>query len=559
MFPKILATLLLLASPAFAAGTGPSNLQIKGSKDGISRDVKVYMPAGYNPASGEKLPVLYYFHGYGMGTEEARAMEIPVLTEMLTSTGLMKPFIVVAPDLGTGFGLDSPQAKGEKQESFIVEDLIPQIEKKFPADPDARIAMGNSMGGYIALNLSAKHPGTFQSVVARQPMLFEKPKWMSPSEVESDVKQMRKWRNVARKGMRQLSELLPSETSFHQNNPIETLAALPAEKQPRLFVDVGDRDDFKFYEGVSALQKSLKSGQSKAVFHVRPGDDHDWQINAKGLLSAFIHLRDEKTQGAELTEFGKFLVSLDEQGKLYPTMSHLVEGRFVEGFQILAKELKERGLKLSPGDLALLKRLARHPNLQAPPEAKAMLDALEAVEFDLPQVRIQLRPTHCALESLSQIDCKKDRVLVPIPMDAGTRSAMLKAIGDSEKIQGKEAQRRALSGLPSECDQEVAPQLKKLTEDITTLQQAIEANILKRGAKMNPYLLELEPEVRFDVDYGKSANGTDTITANNIVGATVKVNGDWPANEVAISSLQSDGRRGRIEVRKWMFSMGFDF
>lgn len=72
-------------------------------------------------------------------------------------------FIIVMPEGDNGWYTDSASVSNEKYESYIIKELIPEIDKKFrtnPARKDRSIA-GLSMGGYGALKFGLKYPEMF--------------------------------------------------------------------------------------------------------------------------------------------------------------------------------------------------------------------------------------------------------------------------------------------------------------------------------------------------------------------------------------------------------------
>src|SRR5690606_19409998 len=62
-----------------------------------------------------------------------------------------------------GWYLDSPTLPESQYESYIIDELMPDVAERFPVHDSARGIMGLSMGGHGAMILSARHPGLFQS------------------------------------------------------------------------------------------------------------------------------------------------------------------------------------------------------------------------------------------------------------------------------------------------------------------------------------------------------------------------------------------------------------
>lgn len=113
-----------------------------------------------NLQAGHRYPVLYLLHG-AYGSYADWTSNTPITNEM---DG--RPFIVVMPDGGQfGWYLDSMLKPGSKYESFITQDLLADVEKRFPADTErkARAIAGLSMGGHGALSLAAKYTELYGS------------------------------------------------------------------------------------------------------------------------------------------------------------------------------------------------------------------------------------------------------------------------------------------------------------------------------------------------------------------------------------------------------------
>lgn len=77
--------------------------------------------------------------------------------------------IVVCPNGGRGWWLDSPEVPAMQNRSYVVKELVPYIDKHLPTitNPDGRIIVGSSMGGFGALHIGFHHPDVFGAIGAR--------------------------------------------------------------------------------------------------------------------------------------------------------------------------------------------------------------------------------------------------------------------------------------------------------------------------------------------------------------------------------------------------------
>lgn len=78
-------------------------------------------------------------------------------------------------DIGQGAGFyinakQAPWAEHFQMESYLIEELYPQILHEFPIHADAIGVFGHSMGGHGALTLAWKYPEKFKSVSAFAPI-----------------------------------------------------------------------------------------------------------------------------------------------------------------------------------------------------------------------------------------------------------------------------------------------------------------------------------------------------------------------------------------------------
>jgi enterochelin esterase-like enzyme len=133
------------------------NSKIVGSK----RKALIYTPPGYS--KDNKYPVLYLLHGIGGDEKEwLNGGQPEIILDNLYADKKLEPMIVVMPN---GRAMKDDRATGnvmakDKVEAFaafekdLLKDLIPFIEKKYPAlkDSEHRAIAGLSMGGGQSLN-----------------------------------------------------------------------------------------------------------------------------------------------------------------------------------------------------------------------------------------------------------------------------------------------------------------------------------------------------------------------------------------------------------------------
>jgi len=143
--------------------------------DPTRRTLPVYLPPGYDDPPERRYPVLWNLAAYTSSGPAQVAWRnhgenLPQRLDRLIATGAMRPAIVAMPDSYTSLGgnqfVDSP-ALGAYA-SWLVEELVPALDRRYRtlADPAARGVFGKSSGGFGALHLAARHPGTFAAVAS---------------------------------------------------------------------------------------------------------------------------------------------------------------------------------------------------------------------------------------------------------------------------------------------------------------------------------------------------------------------------------------------------------
>ncbi len=122
---------------------------------------RVVLPVNYNNSNEKTFyPVVYLLHGltghFDNWTNQGNAAEYAAKYN----------FIIVTPEGDNGWYTDSTTVANDKYESYIIQELIPEIEKKYRVlkDRNHRVVAGLSMGGYGAVKFGLKYPEMFSLV-----------------------------------------------------------------------------------------------------------------------------------------------------------------------------------------------------------------------------------------------------------------------------------------------------------------------------------------------------------------------------------------------------------
>jgi putative tributyrin esterase len=152
----VLLFLTLLATTARAQEDHHQTVQFKSELIGKVLPYDTLLPPDYFK-SNKRYPVLYLLHGL-FGHHD----------DWITRTNLaeyagMYDLIIVTPEGNDSWYIDSATVASDKYESYILRELIPDVDARYRTIKDrrARGVAGLSMGGYGALKYGLKHPDYF--------------------------------------------------------------------------------------------------------------------------------------------------------------------------------------------------------------------------------------------------------------------------------------------------------------------------------------------------------------------------------------------------------------
>jgi esterase/lipase superfamily enzyme len=148
--------------------------------DPTTREVRVYLPAGYNPA--RKLPLLVDlvgFTGSGLAHTNWKAFteNVPERLDRLIAEGRMGPVVAAFPDCFTRLGGNQyiNSAAMGRYEDFIVDEVVPLVERETGCGgPGRRAVFGKSSGGYGSIIHGMRRPDIWAALACHSgDMAFE--------------------------------------------------------------------------------------------------------------------------------------------------------------------------------------------------------------------------------------------------------------------------------------------------------------------------------------------------------------------------------------------------
>ena len=158
-----------------------------------TRTIRVLVPPGYEKNRKQRYPVLYLNDGqnlFQVGTSQSRSSEwgVDETVKDLLAYREIEPLIIVGIDNAGRSGRANeylpyedkylspplPNPQGAKYPSFLTDEVIPFIEKRYRvmADKENRVLGGASYGALISLYTVIKKPDIFGAVLLESPSFY---------------------------------------------------------------------------------------------------------------------------------------------------------------------------------------------------------------------------------------------------------------------------------------------------------------------------------------------------------------------------------------------------
>jgi len=156
-FLILLVCLLCAISAPAQRQPAIQTVQFQSSLVGKTLPYNVILPHDYETSRTTRYPVLYLLHGlFGHYTDWATKTNV-------ADYAAQYRIIVVMPEGNDGWYTDSASVPSDKYESYILKELIPDVQKRYRTIETryGRSIAGLSMGGYGALKFGLKSPDSF--------------------------------------------------------------------------------------------------------------------------------------------------------------------------------------------------------------------------------------------------------------------------------------------------------------------------------------------------------------------------------------------------------------
>jgi S-formylglutathione hydrolase FrmB len=228
----------------------------------------VYLPDSYDARKppAQTYPVLYFLHGLGDNERSLFNSGGFTVLDDLHRQHKIGEFLVVAPEAGRTFYINSADGK-VLYGNFFLQEFIPLIESKYRITKGRanRAITGISMGGYGALRFAFASPYVFSAVSAQSAALMTE----SPEDLD-----------LAMQSGYPLAKLIAAVFGdpiavqhWNRNNPFVLAERNRATlRKMAIYFNCGQSDNYGFEKGAAALDAQLKEEGIKHEYHLYPGD-----------------------------------------------------------------------------------------------------------------------------------------------------------------------------------------------------------------------------------------------------------------------------------------------
>ena len=227
----------------------------------------------YRPLDWRKNPdLLYYFHGAGQSDRSwphwsfARDFYAACRRQ-----GLVPPTVV-----SISFGhlwllTEDGQTRGRGLLRRFLEEALPEAERAAGA-PRFRFAWGMSMGGFNLMELLVRRPELWHAAALSSPAIPT----LGPLSAEGELADYLGRTRAGRWRIRWMFDFVrphfPDAEQWRLHDPLAL--ASRARVLPPILIEVGDKDEWGFFEGAERLHAALVKRGADVVFRLRAGGAH---------------------------------------------------------------------------------------------------------------------------------------------------------------------------------------------------------------------------------------------------------------------------------------------
>ena len=262
-----IALLLLVLAPlsAYAQRDPPiERIRLESKLLGKAVDYSILYPVNYRRAGNEekRFPIIYLLHG--LTGHHSNWIEKSGIALYATRYDL---FIVMV-EGENGWYTDSATVPTDKFESYILQELMPDVEKRFrvSTEREGRAIAGLSMGGYGSLKFAFKFPSRFALAASMSGALG------AASWTDSELKNLEFIRQSLLKTFGPVGSATRADNDLLKLTREVSAAAI--KSLPVLYLDCGTEDIL--FPGNRSYADLLVERKIPHEFRQLPGN-HNWQ------------------------------------------------------------------------------------------------------------------------------------------------------------------------------------------------------------------------------------------------------------------------------------------
>ncbi len=229
MIPVLFAAMLAAEAVHGESAARVETVPFKSAMMGLSLPYNVVLPVDYASSPSTRYSVLYLLHG--LSDHSSTWLQRTNLVDHAAPYRL----IIVAVEGNNGWYTDSATVPTEKYESYLLEELIPDVQSRYRTIEEgyARGLAGQSMGGYGSLKIGLKHPDEF-AFAASLSGAVRAARYTEKDGRGWDLH----WPSIRR-------AFGPADSPTRESNDLFAIAraAVPARGLPYLYLDCGTEDD----------------------------------------------------------------------------------------------------------------------------------------------------------------------------------------------------------------------------------------------------------------------------------------------------------------------------
>ncbi len=208
------------------------------------------VPFAYCISSGNHR-VLYEFHGRG---EDERSWSskwtYPALIRQAWQENSVDRPTVVSVSFGSLSLMVAKNSSPLSGRLELFEDVfLPQIENQLGFVPEERLAIGESMGGFYAMQVALRHRELFSKLVLLCPALATISPFASLADMQAYIKRnhAKNWRVFS--AMAHARFFMPTPNDWQQADVFSWLDDIDPANFPEIYISAGGHDEFGFFEG----------------------------------------------------------------------------------------------------------------------------------------------------------------------------------------------------------------------------------------------------------------------------------------------------------------------